>query len=73
MSDILNKTIVLVLNRYWQAINIRTPGDGFAAKLILWGGHKPQLQGIAHTRILPPLRCAGGAVLAARELPPGGR
>ena len=25
MSDILNKTIVLVLNRNWQAINIRTP------------------------------------------------
>ena len=26
MSDILNKTIVLVLNRNWQAINIRTDG-----------------------------------------------
>jgi hypothetical protein len=25
MSDMLNKTIVLVLNRNWQAINIRTP------------------------------------------------
>ncbi len=25
MSDILNKTIVLVLNRNWQAINVRTP------------------------------------------------
>ncbi len=29
MSDILNKTIVLVLNRNWQAINIRTPMDAF--------------------------------------------
>jgi len=29
MSDILNKTIVLVLNRNWQAINIRTPADSF--------------------------------------------
>jgi len=29
MSDILNKTIVLVLNRNWQAINIRTPADVF--------------------------------------------
>ena len=29
MSDILNKTIVLVLNRNWQAINIRTPPDAF--------------------------------------------
>src|SRR6266571_4611096 len=27
MSDILNKTIVLVLNRNWQAINIRTPAE----------------------------------------------
>src|ERR1700679_3596173 len=29
MSDILNKTIVLVLNRNWQAINICTPADAF--------------------------------------------
>lgn len=29
MNDILNKTIVLVLNRNWQAINIRTPADAF--------------------------------------------
>ena len=29
MSAILNKTIVLVLNRNWQAINIRTPADAF--------------------------------------------
>ena len=29
MSDILNKSIVLVLNRNWQAINIRTPQDAF--------------------------------------------
>lgn len=29
MSDILNKTVVLVLNRHWQAINIRTPQDAF--------------------------------------------
>ena len=29
MVDILNKTIVLVLNRNWQAINIRTPADAF--------------------------------------------
>jgi hypothetical protein len=28
MTDILNKTIVL-LNRNWQAINIRTPADAF--------------------------------------------
>jgi len=29
MNDVLNKTIVLVLNRNWQAINIRTPADAF--------------------------------------------
>jgi hypothetical protein len=29
MTDILNKTIVLVLKRNWQAINIRTPADAF--------------------------------------------
>jgi len=29
MNNILNKTIVLVLNRNWQAINIRTPQDAF--------------------------------------------
>ena len=29
MSDRLNKTIVLVLNRNWQAINIRTPAEAF--------------------------------------------
>ena len=29
MTDTLNKTIVLVLNRNWQAINIRTPADAF--------------------------------------------
>jgi hypothetical protein len=29
MSDILNQTIVLVLNRNWQAINLRTPQDVF--------------------------------------------
>jgi 5-methylcytosine-specific restriction endonuclease McrA len=29
MSEILNKNIVLVLNRNWQAINIRTPQEAF--------------------------------------------
>jgi 5-methylcytosine-specific restriction endonuclease McrA len=29
MADILNKTIVLVLNRNWQAINVRTPQEAF--------------------------------------------
>jgi 5-methylcytosine-specific restriction endonuclease McrA len=29
MTDILNKTTVLVLNRNWQAINVRTPQEAF--------------------------------------------
>jgi 5-methylcytosine-specific restriction endonuclease McrA len=29
MSDILTKATVLVLNRNWQAINVRTPADAF--------------------------------------------
>jgi 5-methylcytosine-specific restriction endonuclease McrA len=29
MTDMLNKNIVLVLNRNWQAINTRTPADAF--------------------------------------------
>ena len=29
MNDLLNKNLVLVLNRNWQAINIRTPADAF--------------------------------------------
>ena len=29
MTEILNKSIVLVLNRNWQAINVRTPQEAF--------------------------------------------
>lgn len=29
MSDILNKTTVLVLNRHWQAIGVKTPMEAF--------------------------------------------
>jgi hypothetical protein len=29
MSSILNKSVVLVLNRNWQAINVRTPQEAF--------------------------------------------
>ncbi|MBM3844838.1 MAG: HNH endonuclease [Verrucomicrobia bacterium] len=31
MSDVLNKASVLVLNRNWQAINVRTPADAFCS------------------------------------------
>src|SRR3954471_5195372 len=29
MNEVLNKSIVLVLNRNWQAINVRTPQEAF--------------------------------------------
>ena len=29
MTDILNKSMVLVLNRNWQAVNVRTPQEAF--------------------------------------------
>ena len=29
MNHVLNKTTVLVLNRNWQAINVRTPAEAF--------------------------------------------
>src|SRR5262245_43045518 len=29
MTDILSRNVVLVLNRNWQAINVRTPQDAF--------------------------------------------
>ena len=29
MNDILNKSLVLVLNRNWQAVNVRTPQEAF--------------------------------------------
>src|SRR2546426_7890169 len=29
MNSVLNKTIVLVLNRNWQAIHVRTPQEAF--------------------------------------------
>ena len=29
MDDILNRPIVLVLNRNWQAIHVKTPADAF--------------------------------------------
>jgi len=34
MNDVLNKTTILVLNRNWQAINVRTPADAFCQMAI---------------------------------------
>ena len=33
MKTILNKSIVLVLNRHWQAVNIATPAEAFASMI----------------------------------------
>ena len=30
MSEVLNKSIVLVLNRHWQAIDVKTPAETFS-------------------------------------------
>ena len=45
MTDILNKTIVLVLNRNWQAIHVRTPQEAFCTFLsgsCLWRNNHPE-------------------------------
>jgi hypothetical protein len=34
MTEVLNKTIVLVLNRNWQAINVRTPQEAFCNEIL---------------------------------------
>ena len=46
MTNLLQKTIVLVLNRYWQAIDVKTPAEAFcmlaagsAAGLNIFDGH----------------------------------
>ncbi len=48
MNDILNKSMVLVLNRNWQAVNVRTPQEAFcmmatnvATGLDIEGEHHP--------------------------------
>ncbi|MCL4177946.1 MAG: HNH endonuclease [Verrucomicrobia bacterium] len=73
MSDILNKTIVLVLNRNWQAINIRTPQDAFCqmARNVATG---LDIEGENHIRpvtweewITLPIREGDNAVHTARR------
>jgi 5-methylcytosine-specific restriction endonuclease McrA len=78
MNDILNKTIVLVLNRNWQAINIRTPADAFcqmatnaatALDIELGddGGHAQALRPVTWDEwITLPIRAQDHAVRTAR-------
>ena len=77
MSNILNKTIVLVLNRNWQAINIRTPQDAFcqmatnvATALDIEIGDDAQAQALRPVKwdewITLPVREGDNAVRTAR-------
>ena len=75
MSDILNKSIVLVLNRNWQAINIRTPADAFCqlatnaatALDIELGDEFPALRPVSWTEwITLPVRDGDNFVRTAR-------
>ena len=72
MSDILNKTIVLVLNRNWQAINIRTPQDAFC-QMATNAATALEIEGEGHIRpvtwdewITLPMRAGDHAVRTVR-------
>ncbi|MBI1841105.1 MAG: HNH endonuclease [Verrucomicrobia bacterium] len=72
MSDFLNKATVLVLNRNWQAINIRTPADAFCQ---MAAGTATALEVRAEEDIRPttweqwiqlPIRSCDNAVMTVR-------
>jgi len=72
MPDILNKTIVLVLNRNWQAINIRTPADAFC-QMATNVATALEIEGENHVRPVPwdewitlPIRDGDNAVHTVR-------
>ena len=72
MTEILNKTIVLVLNRNWQAINIRTPADAFC-QMATNAATALDIEGESHIRpvswdewITMPVREGDYAVRTAR-------
>ncbi len=50
MSDILNKSIVLVLNRHWQAIDVKTPAEAFS---MLANGSATALDIVANESMQP--------------------
>jgi hypothetical protein len=73
MTDILNNTILLVLNRNWPSINIRTPQDAFCqmATNVATG---LDIEGENHIRavtwqewITPPMREGDNAVHTSRK------
>ena len=63
MNDMLNKTIVLVLNRNWQAINIRTPQEAFC-QMATNVATALEIEGEDHIR---PVTWAEWITLAIRE------
>src|SRR6266853_5923006 len=72
MTDILNKTIVLVLNRNWQAINVRTPADAFC-QMATNVATALEIEGENHIRPVPwdewlllPIRAQDQAVHTVR-------
>ena len=72
MDDVLNKTIVLVLNRNWQAINIRTPADAFC-QMATNAATALDIEGDSHIRpvawdewLTLPVRAGDFAVSTAR-------
>ena len=72
MDDVLNKTIVLVLNRNWQAINIRTPADAFC-QMATNAATALDIEGDSHIRpvawdewLTLPVRAGDFAVNTAR-------
>ncbi len=72
MTDILNKTIVLVLNRNWQAINMRTPAEAFC-QMATNVGTALEIDGENHIRpvtwdewIMLPIRDGDNAVQTVR-------
>ncbi len=52
MSDILNKAVVLVLNRNWQAINVRTPAEAFC-QMATGVATALEIEGEEHIRPVP--------------------
>ncbi|MFO1514089.1 MAG: HNH endonuclease [Verrucomicrobiota bacterium] len=74
MSDILNKAMVLVLNRNWQAINIRTPADAFC-QMATNVATALDIEGESHIRpvtwdewITLPIRSQDNAVRTAHNI-----
>ena len=72
MNDMLNKSIVLVLNRNWQAINVRSPQEAFC-QMATNAATALEIDGASHIRPVPwdewitlPVREQDNAVLTVR-------